>query len=144
LRVRVGTVGLGVLFGLPVLVIWWVTRSDVIPFDATAGLVLIALMFVAAGFFGALLGGGFAGGISAGFVAGCVSALVVPGDYVFYHSDPYFLFDVAALVDTMSIAAVAVMFLATAGALLPGLGMHRKRLGRSIQAFVMAWRTIPS
>jgi hypothetical protein len=135
---------LGALFGLPVLAIWWVTRSDVIPFDPTAGLVLIALMFVAAGFFGALLGGGFAGGISAGFVAGCVSALAVPGDYVFFHSNPYFLFDVAVLVDTMTMAAAAVMFLATAGALLPGLGTHRKRLGRSIRAFVTAWRTIPS
>jgi hypothetical protein len=62
---------LGALFGLPVLAIWWVTRSDVIPFDPTAGLVLIALMFVAAGFFG---------GLSAGFVAGCVGALTVPGD----------------------------------------------------------------
>jgi len=133
LRVRVGNVALGALFGLPVLAIWWVTRSDVIPFDPTAGLVLIALMFVAAG---------FSGGLSAGFVAGCVGALTVPGDYLLFGNFPFY--NLRSFVMTMATAAAVVMLLAAIGALLPRLGKHRERLGRSIHAFVAAWRTIPS
>ncbi len=80
-RLRVRNVVLGALFGLLVVFIWWVNRSDVIPFDPTAGLVLIGLMFVAAG---------FSGGLSAGFVAGCVGALTVPGDYLLFGNFPFY------------------------------------------------------
>jgi hypothetical protein len=132
-RLRVRNVVLGAVFGLLVLLIWWVNRSDVIAFDPTAGLVLIGLMFVAAG---------FSGGLTAGFVAGCVSALTVPGDYLLFGNFPFY--NLRSFVMTMATAAVVVMLLAAIGALLPRLGTHRKRLGRSIQAFVSAWRTIPS
>ena len=132
-RLRVRNVVLGALFGLLVLLIWWVNRSDVIPFDPTAGLVLIALMYVAAG---------FSGGLSAGFVAGCVGALTVPGDYLLFANFPFY--NLGSFVMTMSAAAAVVMLLAAIGALLPRLGTHRNRLGTSIQAFITAWRTIPS
>ena len=102
---RVRNVVLGALFGLLVVLIWWVNRSDVIPFDPTAGLVLIGLMFVAAGFFG---------GLSAGFVAGCVGALTVPGDYLLFKTFPFY--DPMSFVMTMAVSATVVMLLVTLGA----------------------------
>ncbi len=105
MRLRVQNVVLGALFGLLVLVIWWVNRSDVIPFDPTAGLVLIALTFVAAG---------FAGGIWAGFVAGCIGALTVPGDYLLFKIFPFY--DPMSFVMTMAVSATVVMLLVTLGA----------------------------
>src|SRR5260370_38311070 len=132
-RLRVRKCVIGVVFALLFLVIWWVNRFDVIPFDPTAGLVLIGLMFVAAG---------FSGGLSAGFVAGCVGALTVPGDYLLFGNFPFY--NLRSFVMTMATAAVVVMLLAAIGALLPRLGKHRERLGRSIHAFLAARRTNPS
>jgi hypothetical protein len=143
MKLRVGNDVLGALFGVPVVVIWFAVRSEM--FDPTAGLVVIALLFVCAGFTGARRSGTLAGGVWVGFVAGLVSALTVPGDYLFFRSAPYFpFFDVPLLAGTMAIAAGAVMLLATVGALLPRLSDHRDRLGRSMHAFVAAWRQIPS
>jgi hypothetical protein len=104
-RSRVQNVVLGAVFGLFVLLIWWVNRSDVIPFDPTAGLVLIGLMFVAAGFFS---------GLTAGFVAGCVGALTVPGDYVLFKTFPFY--DPMSFMMTMAVSATVVMLLVTLGA----------------------------
>jgi hypothetical protein len=102
---RVGNLLVGALFGFLVVLIWWVTRSDVVPFDLTLGLVLIALMFVAAG---------FAAGIPAGFVAGCISAITVPGDYVLFKTFPFY--DPMSFVMTMAVSATVVMLLVTLGA----------------------------
>jgi hypothetical protein len=139
---RLGTVLLGALFGASVVFMWLAARSEMA--DTTFALVVIAILFIASGLVGALRSGAVAGGVLAGFVAGLLSALTVPGDYVLFHTAPYFpFFDVGALVDTMAMAAMAVMLLATAGALLPGLSKHRNRVGRSIRAFVAAWRHDP-
>ena len=118
MTLRVGNLVLGALFGFLVVVTWWVNRSDVIPFDPTLGLVLIALMFVAAGFFGAVRSGRFAGGLSAGFVAGCIGAVTVPADYLLFRIFPFY--DPLSFVLTMAISAAVVMILACAGALLVG------------------------
>jgi hypothetical protein len=107
-RLRVRNVVLGAVFGLLVLLIWWVNRSDVIPFDPTAGLILIGLMFVATG---------FSGGLTAGFVAGCVSALTVPGDYVLFKT--FAFYDPMSFVMTMAVSATVVMLLVTLGAGIP-------------------------
>jgi hypothetical protein len=117
-RLRVRNVVLGALFGLLVLLIWWVNRSDVIPFDPTAGLVLIALMFVAAGFYG---------GLSAGFVAGCVGALTVPGDYLIFGMFPFY--DPLSFFMTMATAAIVVMLLVTVGAGIRAFVAARKDSG---------------
>jgi hypothetical protein len=104
-RLPVRNVVLGALFGLLVLLIWWVNRSDAVPFDPIAGLVLIALMFVAAG---------FSGGLFAGFVAGCVGALTLPGDYMLFKTFPFY--DPMSFVMTMAVSATVVMLLVTLGA----------------------------
>lgn len=106
----------GALLGSFAVLIWWVNRSDVIPFDPTLGMALIASVFVAAGFVGTLRSGHFAGGLAAGFVAGCVGALTVPGDYVLFGIFPFY--EKKDFVMTMTTAAVVVMMLAAAGALL--------------------------
>jgi hypothetical protein len=139
MKLRVETVMVGALVGLLVMIIWFAARSEM--FDPTAGLVVISLLFVFAGFIGARRSGKVAGGLWLGFVAGLVSALTVPGDYLFFRTAPYFpFFDSAFLVDTTVVASGAVMLLALVGALLPGLSRNRDRLGRSIHAFIAAWR----
>ena len=133
-----GSASLGVLFGLLVLLIWGVNRFDTFAFDPTLGLVLIAVLFVVAGFVGSSRSGTVAGGIWLGFVAGMVSSLTVPGDYWFFHLFPFY--DPISFVFTMAISAAVVMLLAFAGAVLPGLSKHRSRVCRSAVAFVGAWR----
>lgn len=143
MKLHVGNLVLGALFGVPVVVIWFAVRSEM--FDPAAGVVVIALLFVCAGFVGARRSRTLAGGLWVGFVAGLVSAVTVPGDYLFFGVAPYFpFFDVFLLADTMAIAAGAVMLLATVGGLLPRLSNHRDQLGRAMHAFVAAWRQIPS
>jgi hypothetical protein len=123
MKVRIGT---GALLGVLVVVIWWVNRSDVVPFDPTLGLVLIGLMFVAAGFVGALRSNSFAGGISSGFAAGCIGALTVPGDYLFFRIFPFY--DPASFALTMAASVAVVMFLATVGAGLATSAVRRRLL----------------
>jgi hypothetical protein len=133
-------VRIGALFGLLVVLIWLANRSiDIGPHDppVAMGVGLMALLFVAAGFIGARRSGNIAGGIWVGFVAGLVSSVTVPGDYWLFG---YAIPGLNGTILTLGIAAAVVMILATVGALLPGFTTHRLRVGRSIGAFVGAWR----
>jgi FtsH-binding integral membrane protein len=134
----IGGLWLGPLFGFLVVLIWWVVRSDIYPFDPNLGLVLIAALFVAAGFTGTRRSGSFAGGMGAGFVAGLISAITVPGDYWLFGTFPFY--DAISFVGTMAISAAVVMLLVTIGSELATFKTHRGRMRRGIWAFVGAWR----
>jgi len=133
---------LGALFGVAVLLVWYVGRSDIAPLDVTYGMALISALFVAAGFAGARRSGTLAGGIWVGLVAGLVSTITVPGDYVLFHNFPFY--DPMSLVFTMAISAAVVMLFVILGALIAGLPRHSHRVARSIGAFAGAWRDDPS
>jgi hypothetical protein len=138
--IRYAFVGIfvGAVLGCVAVLVWYVNRSDVVPFDPTAGMVLIALLFVIAGFVGAWRSGTVLGGIVAGFAGGVISSITVPGDYLLFGIFPFY--DATSFVLTMIIAAAVVMFLATTGALLPAIDRHRRRVGRSFGGFVAGWR----
>jgi len=70
------------------------------------------------------------------------SEMCIRDSYLLFGNFPFY--NLRSFVMTMVTAAAVVMLLAAIGALLPRLGEHRERLGRSIQAFVAAWRTIQS
>jgi hypothetical protein len=132
---------LGALFGVLVVLIWYVGRSDIVPLDTMMGLVLMSALFVAAGFTGARRSGTLAGGIWVGFVAGLVSAVTVPGDYLLFHNFPFY--DPMSFVFTMAISVVVVMLFVLLGASAPGFSRYRHRVGRSAGAFAGAWRQEP-
>ncbi len=136
---------LGIAFGSLVVLIWLANRSiDIGARDpgTVVPLALIALLFVAVGFIGSRRSGRFTGGIRMGFTAGVVSALTMPGDYLLFHSFPFY--DVKDFVLTYGIAAAIVMFFVSIGVMLADLRGHQARMGRSIHAFVDAWRQIPN
>jgi hypothetical protein len=117
-----GGLRLGALFGFLVVLMWLANRSiDVGARDpGSAGpLGLIALVFVAVGFVGSRRSGTFAGGIMTGFTAGLISALTVPGEYLLFHSFPFY--DVKDFVLTYAIAVAVVMFFVSIGAVLGGV-----------------------
>jgi hypothetical protein len=135
-----GNALLGALFGAPFVYVWFAARSEMT--DTTAALVVIAILFVVAGSVGARRSGSMAGGALAGFAAGAMSALTVPGDYLLFHTAPYFpFFDTVALLDTLATAAAAVMLLATAGAALARITNVRGRMRGGVRGFLDGWRT---
>lgn len=143
MRYLIGGAFIGAMFGIEALAIWFIVRSDIVPFGRVDGIWLIALLFVAAGMAGTLRTGTVAGGLWTGFVAGIVSALTIPGEYWLFHNAPFY--DASSFVAMSALeGALVVMSLVGVGALLPGLPRHRHRLGRSVGAFFAAWRQIPS
>lgn len=138
LRYLIGGASLGALFGILILAIWFIVRSDVVPFGREEGAWFIALLFAAAGFAGRLRSGTVAGAIWTGFLTGLISGLTVPGDYWLFHNSPFY--DAFSFVAMSALETAVVMFLVVIGALLPGLPTHRHRIGRSIGAFLAAWR----
>jgi hypothetical protein len=142
MRYLIGGAFIGALFGIEALAIWFIVRSDIVPFGRLDGIWLIALLFVGAGLTGTLRTGTVAGGLWTGLVAGIVSALTVPGEYWLFHNAPFY--DVFSFVAMSALEGALVMFLAGIGALLPSLPRHRHRVGRSVGAFFAAWRQIPS
>ena|ERR1700680_933406 len=140
MKLRMGNAGIGAVCGALVVLIWWVVRSDVYPLDRTAGLVLIASLFVAAGWIGTLRSGSFAGGVQVGFVAGLVGALTVPAEYLLFNS---YRPDTAWIVFSMATSAAVVLLLAAAGAALTTLPRHSQRVGRGIQGFLDGLSTAP-
>jgi len=162
-RYATGGILLGALLGFPVLLIWYVVRSDVVPYDPAAAYWQILLLFLASGFVGRLRSGTVVGGLMAGFVAGAVSALVVPGEYWLF--PPGLSRDWLGFVLSWAFAAAFVMAIVAAGA---GVGVvlryvmylsasfhdvedelhprrqtvsFRHRAVRSVHAFVKTWRT---
>ncbi len=132
---------LSIVFGSLVVLIWLANRSiDIGARDpgTIVPLALIALLFVAVGFTGSRRSGRFTGGIRMGFTAGVVSALTVPGEYLLFHSFPFY--EVKGFVLTYAIAAAIVMFFVSTGAMLADLRGHQARIGRAFRAFVGAWR----
>jgi hypothetical protein len=138
MKSRIGDAAIGVVLGALVVLIWWVVRSDVYPLDRTAGLVLIASLFVAAGLIGTVRSGSFAGGTRVGLVAGLVSALTVPAEYLLFNS---YRPDATSIVFSMATSAAVVLLLAAAGAALTTLPRHSHRVGRGIRGFLDAWST---
>jgi hypothetical protein len=142
MRYLIGGAFIGALFGTEALAIWFIVRSDIFPFGRLDGIWLIALLFVAAGLAGTLRTGTVAGGLWTGFVAGSISALTVPGEYWLFHNASFY--DVFSFVAMSALEGALVMFLAGTGAVLPALPRHRHRFGRTVGAFIAAWREIPS
>jgi hypothetical protein len=117
-----GGLRVGALFGFLVILIWLANRSvDVGARDpgTAVPLGLIALLFVAAGCAGSHRSGTFAGGVMTGFAAGLISALAVPGEYLLFHSFPFY--DVKDFVLTNAVAFAVVMFFVSIGAVLGGV-----------------------
>jgi hypothetical protein len=142
MRYLIGGTLIGALFGIEALAIWFIVRSDIVPFGRLDGIWLIALLFVGAGLAGTLRTGTVAGGLWTGLVAGSISALTVPGEYWVFHNSPFY--DVFSFVAMSALEGALVMLLAGIGALLPGVPRHRHRFGRSVGAFFAAWRQISS
>jgi hypothetical protein len=140
MKLRIADAAVGVVLGALVLFIWWVVRSDVYPLDPTAGLVLIALLFVSAGLIGTLRSGSFAGGIRVGLAAGLVGSLTVPAEYLLLNSHEYGS-DATSMLVSMTASAAVVLFLAAAGSALTTMPRHAKRLGRAIHGFAAGWKT---
>jgi hypothetical protein len=128
-----GGLWIGVIFGGAVLAVWYVGRSQ----HHMSGMAFIALLLMAAGFFGARQSGSVLGGMWSGFVAGSVSSLTVLGDGILFG---FWISDAWSLILTMLIAAAAVMTTVFVGAVLAGIGRHQRRVRRSMRAFVGAWR----
>lgn len=63
MRYLIGGASFGALFGIVILAIWCIVRSNVVPFGRTEGAWYIALLFAAAGFAGRLRSGTVAGGM---------------------------------------------------------------------------------
>jgi hypothetical protein len=138
MKLRIGDAAIGLVLGGLVFFIWWTVRSDVYPLDPTAGLVLIALLFVSAGLLGAIRSGTVAGGIQVGLVAGVVGALTVPGEYLLFDS---YRPDVASVVVSVASSTAVVVTLAAAGAALTTLPRQLHRLRRAIHGFAAGWKT---
>jgi hypothetical protein len=138
MKLRIADAAIGVVLGALVVFIWWVVRSDVYPLDRTAGLALIALLLVSAGLLGTIRSGTVAGGIQVGLVAGVVGALTVPGEYLLFDG---YRPDAASMVLSVASSTAVVVTLAAAGAALPTLPRHIRRLGRAIQGFAAGWKT---
>lgn len=138
-RYAAGGILLGAVLGSLVVLIWYVVRSDGVPYDPNAAYLQIMLLFLVSGLAGRLRSGAASGGLMVGFVAGVVSALfVVPGESWIFHtgdSDP------ASFVFRWGFAAMFVMALVLVGATMNGLPSLRHRAGRGLRAFVNAWRT---
>ena len=109
MKLRIADAAIGGVLGTLVLFIWWVVRSDVYPLDPTAGIALIALVFMAAGFIGTQRSRSLAGGIRVGFVAGLASALTVPAEYLLFSSRPYGSDATSTLVSIAASAAVVLL-----------------------------------
>jgi hypothetical protein len=129
MKLRFADAAVGVVLGALILVIWWVVRSDVYPLDRSAGLALIASVFVSAGLLGGIRSGTVAGGVQVGLVTGVVSALTVPGEYLLF--DVYRP-DAASIVVSVASSTTVVLTLAAAGAALTTLPKQLHRLGRAI------------
>jgi hypothetical protein len=138
MKLRFADAAVGVVLGALVLVIWWVVRSDVYPLDRSAGVALIASVFVSAGLLGAIRSGTVAGGIQVGLVTGVVSALTVPGEYLLFDA---YRPDAASIVVSVASSTTVVLTLAAAGAALTTLPKQLHRLGRAIHGFAAGWKT---
>lgn len=133
-QARVPTV-VGAISGALVVLTWWGARTERI--DPTSGMGFIVLLLVAAGFVGSWSAGSVPAGMWSGLATGFVSSVTLPGDYFAFSVYPY---DPTAAVASLLMSGSAVMLLATAGAMVPGLPQHGLRFGRGVAAFFAAWR----
>ena len=140
MKLRIADAAIGVVLGALVLFTWWVVRSDVYPLDPNAGIALIALLFVSAGFIGTQRSRSFTGGIRVGFVAGLASSLTLPAEYLLFSSHQYGP-DATSMLVSMTASAAVVLLLAAAGAALTTFPRHTRRVGRGMRGFLDGWRT---
>jgi hypothetical protein len=131
-----------VLFGCAVLMMW-ITGRTLHP-GLYVGIPLVAtpfLLFVLVGYIGGRITKTFAGGLGAGFLTGLISAITVPGDFVLFHSFPFY--GAVSFALSMAMVAAFCMLPAAAGSFLANLPDLLSRARRGVGAFGTAWRKDP-
>ena len=127
------------IFGLAVLAIWIICRQ--FHPGVYIGVALVAtpfMVFLLAGFAGSRTTRTFSGGILSGFITGLISALTVPGDYLLFHSFPYY--DVMAFAMSMFMAVGFCVGPTVLGAAMACFADIQSRMRRSANAFAHEWQ----
>ncbi len=127
-----------VLFGCLVLDMWIIGRS--FHLGLYLGVPVVAtpfFVFVVAGYVGARSTHSFFGGMATAFLTGLVSALTVPGDFLLFHSFPFY--DLWSFAFSMAMATAFCIAPAMLGVTIARFSDIQNRLRRSTVAFAKSW-----
>jgi hypothetical protein len=130
------------LFGFAELALW-ITGRTLHP-GLYVGVPLVAtpfLLFVVVGYAGGRITKTFVGGLTAGFLTGLIGAISMPGDYLLFHSFPFY--DIGSFVLAIAMMASFCMGPAALGSFIANFIGLLDRARRGARAFGSAWRQDP-